>query len=151
MEMLLRNYEILIKLILLDILISFCLQFYLMLVIIQIQFKALFWVDINHTYNTSSNELLKSIIQLKCKYKILITRCYIIMDENKACSKSIEIFKSNHKVLYCFGWEYSLRCWVSWEFQIRYITLSIGALPQVCKTQSLYLRRHWYKTITIHL
>jgi hypothetical protein len=151
MEMLLRNYEILIKLILLDILISFCLQFYLMLVIIQIQFKALFWVDINHTYNTSSNELLKSIIQLKCKYKILITRCYIIMDENKACSKSIEIFKSNHNFFYCFGWEYSLRCWVSWEFQIRYITLSIGALPQVCKTQSLYLRRHWYKTITIHL
>jgi hypothetical protein len=26
----------------------------------SIQFKALFRVDINHTYNTSSNELLKS-------------------------------------------------------------------------------------------
>ena len=28
----------------------------------SIQFKALFRVDINHTYNTSSNELLKSTI-----------------------------------------------------------------------------------------
>ena len=72
-------------------------------VIIQIHFKALFRVDINNTYSTSSNEFLKSIIQLKCKYKILITRCYIIMDENKAGLKTIEIFKSNHKVLYCFG------------------------------------------------
>jgi hypothetical protein len=26
----------------------------------SIQFKALFRIDINHTYNTSSNELLKS-------------------------------------------------------------------------------------------
>jgi hypothetical protein len=31
----------------------------------SIQFKALFRVDINHTYNTSSNELLKSTMVYK--------------------------------------------------------------------------------------
>jgi hypothetical protein len=31
----------------------------------SIQFKALFRVDINHTYNTSSNELLKSTMVSK--------------------------------------------------------------------------------------
>ena len=35
----------------------------------SIQFKALFRVDINHTYNTSSNELLKSTMVYNNTYK----------------------------------------------------------------------------------
>jgi hypothetical protein len=36
----------------------------------SIQFKALFGVDINHTYNTSSNEFLKSTMVYKNTYNL---------------------------------------------------------------------------------
>ena len=44
----------------------------------SIQFKALFRVDINHTYNTSSNELLKSTMVYNNTYN----HTYKILNKN---------------------------------------------------------------------
>ena len=64
----------------------------------SIQFKALFRVDINHTYNTSSNELLKS------------TMVY-----NNTYNHAYKHIKQKHTSIYAIQYRHKLQKQISTE------------------------------------
>jgi hypothetical protein len=70
----------------------------------SIQFKALFTVDINHTYNTSSNELLKSTNQsnIITFYNWICLGFYVenILAEWRQTDKLSTLFKIRHPGTY---------------------------------------------------